>query len=437
MGALAGLHLYSDLSHRPLVTVGLLGLSWLGLAVSIRWGSRIRSYRLILGLALLGRLLMVPLAPDLSQDVWRYLWDGRVAAAGFDPYRIPPDDPQLRGLRELEGGDLWERLHHRAVPTVYPPLALTAQSVVARLPGSLWWWKVLLMGIDLLACWLLLRLADARGLSRTRTLWYILHPLVLFEVSGMGHIDILGVAACLLAVYWLVVPTPRVKASAVAASAACLAKLVPIVAWPLWARTSSRPALYLAVAAAVTGLALAPVFAPGVPPGLTAYAVSWEFNGPLYEPLWRGLDAAAVPEAVAGGLDAIKRISGRHALWNRFYPWIYAQFLAKGLLAGLAGIVVWRSLRRRDVLEATGALFGGLLLCVATLYPWYLLWVLPWAALAKHRGWLWVAGAALLSYWPQFAAVELWPWVYAAIWLPAAGLVGWEVRRGRSSWCLN
>ena len=63
----------------------------------------------ILVVAGLLRVLMLPLPPTLSDDVLRYVWDGKVAAAGLNPYRLPPDAPELERLRD----DLWERLPHR------------------------------------------------------------------------------------------------------------------------------------------------------------------------------------------------------------------------------------------------------------------------------------------------------------------------------------
>ena len=81
------------------------------------------------------------------------------------------------------------------------------------------------------------------------------------------------------------------------------------------------------------------------------------------------------------------------------------------------------SLRERDPVAGTGRLFGRLLLCSATVYPWYLLWVLPWAALRRDAAWLALSGLILLSYLPQFAGVALWPWVYLGIWGPFAILL--------------
>jgi len=76
------------------------------------------------------------------------------------------------------------------------------------------------------------------------------------------------------------------------------------------------------------------------------------------------------------------------------------------------------SLGEKDPVAGTGRLFGGLLICSATVYPWYLLSVLPWAALGRHRAWLALSALIQLSYLSQMTAVAHLPWVFLAIWVP-------------------
>lgn len=410
------------------------------------------------------RLLALGLPPTLSDDVHRYAWDGRVVLAGENPYRLAPDDPELASIRARDDGALWRRLDHRRVPTVYPPLALGAFAAAAATPWPVPVLKVLLAAADLAGCGLLLGLAGSLGLPRARTVWYAWNPLVAVETAGMGHVDALAVALALAAA-WLVVralrvgPAPpgkrprtehrrlhlprsgrRAAAAGAVAAAGALAKLAPALALPLWARRSGRPAWLLGAAVLVLAAGLGPVVAAtgGFPPGLVTYGVSWEFNGPLHEPLWRLVDAVGADARLADLLDRLKVWTGRHELWNRVYPWVYPQFLARGFLALLLAAALVRSVVRpapsgadaaRDAaVGAPGRLFGAALLASATVYPWYLLWVLPWAALARHRGWLLAGALAPLAYLPRLtgagtgegAGVELFPWVWAMLWLPPA-----------------
>ena len=122
---------------------------------------------------------------------------------------------------------------------------------------------------------------------------------------------------------------------------------------------------------------------------------------------------------MAATLDRLKVRTGRHELWNRFYPLNYPQLLAKLALAAAGAavlIAVWW--RRRGAVEQTGLVFATLILFSATVYPWYVLWLLPWAALCRQPAWLALSATVLVSYWPQFGGGELVPWAYLMIWAP-------------------
>ncbi len=360
----------------------------------------------------------------------RYLWDGRVAAASRNPYALAPEAAELTPLRD----PLWQALPHRAVPTVYPPLAVGAFSIAARLPFPLAAWKVMVTAADLLACALLLALARRLGVPEGRTVWYAWNPLVALEVAGMGHVDAFGVAAVLGAVLLLVARRPPVLAGACAAAGA-LAKLAPLVALPLWGRGAggARDRIrFWATALALFALACLPVVTAtgGVPPGLLIYAKSWEFDGPLFEPLWRLLDLAGAAPRLADVLDELKLQTNRHAFFNHFYPYLYPQFLAKVVLGlALAGVVL-TARPEPDLAAGTGRLLGRALLLSATVYPWYLLWVLPWAALRRHPAWLALSVLLPLSYLAQPGGAPLFPWLWLAIWGPFFALLwlgpGWR-----------
>ncbi len=417
MAANLGLLLVFDLAHHLVLTLALLGAAFLALLFAAPRLAAARaplSGAILLG-ALLLRLPLLPLPPTLSDDVLRYLWDGRVAAAGLNPYALAPAAQALTPLSD----ESWRRVPQRSVPTVYPPLSLAAFSIASRLPFPMPLWKLMATGADLAACWLLILIARKLGVPEGRAVWYAWNPLVALEVAGMGHVDALGVAAVAGAVLCLLPPVRRGGAATLAA-AGVLAKLVPFAALPMWARQSGRPWRFLGAAAGLVAVAALPVAVAtgGVPPGLVTYGVSWEFDGPLFEPLWRLLAAVGAAPALARGVDRLKDLTGIYQGLNPVYPYLYPQLLAKLVLAAGMAAAVALSLRERDPAAGTGRLFGRLLLCSATVYPWYLLWVLPWAALRRDAAWLSLSALILLSYLPQFTGVALWPWVYLGIWGP-------------------
>lgn len=401
----------------------------------------------ILLVAAVVRILLLPVPPVLSDDVYRYVWDGRATTAGFNPYRLAPDAPELSALR---ADHPWP-VPHGDVPTVYPPLALGAFSIAALTPAPFLLLKALTAAADLATCALLLVLAGRLGLPRSRVVLYAWNPLVVIETAGMGHVDGLAVVGAVAAVVFLLTRPPRPGTAGVAGAAAALgilAKLGPLAALPAWSRRVWRDtgpkglAAFAAALGLLLGVAGLPVLASvgGVPPGLVTYGVDWEWNGPLYEPLWRGLAAVDAAGWAKRGLDAVKQATEQWDRFNVLYPWLYPQSLAKALLGlGMVWVVARsvvgtrpergrdrereteRGVERTEMIVVTGRLFGGLLLLSATLYPWYLLWVLPWAALGRHRAWLALSGLVPLSYLPQLVPsgeLALWPWVFLLIWLP-------------------
>lgn len=419
----------------------------------------------VLVVAALLRLLAAPLSPSLSDDVHRYLWDGRVAASGANPYLLEPDHPDLAGLRD----DLWERTAHRDVATVYPPLSLSLFAAASLLPEPLLSYKLTLVAADLVACGFLLALARRRR-SVVAALAYVWNPLVAIEGAGMGHVDVLG-ASLVIACVWLLGGgerrepgwrgrAPHAKQSVrpssgarmtrrrtqyltagVVAALGVLVKLFPLAAIPLWWRRikgrRQRGRLFALGGACLLLPAAAGVlvWTGGFPPGLAIYALRWEYNGPLYEPVWRLLELLQLDHAAVGLVHAVRLVFGGEIEappWDTLYAHIYPQFLARPLLL-LGAIAAWLRLWRQrpgPVGAAFGA-FGIVLLASPTLYPWYLIWILPWAALLGARCVLLLSATLPLAYLPAFVGVDYFPWVYGAVWLPPFLLFLVDRRRQR------
>lgn len=405
-----------DLAAAPRLTVVLL-IAGSALTAWAAWrlDSKV-SAATVLAVALALRLLLLALPPTFSDDLLRYVWDGRVLSAGHDPYRHAPDDPILEPLRDAR----WDIMPHRHVPTVYPPLALGVFTLGGWLPLPLLGIKILLVSIDLGACWLLIRLARVRGRPPGRAIFYAWHPLVVLEGAGMGHIDVLLTAAIVATVLLLV--EKRDLTAGFAAAAGVLAKLHPIVLMLGWARVARRRVRFLLGAGVLVAIGLLPVLLPGVPPGLVTYGVSWEFNGPLYEPLWRLFDHLDTDDWVKTEiLDELKNRTEDHDRWNRVYPFVYPQLLAKLVLLGgfgLAWLIFSLFGARGDPIVVTGRVLTAFVLAMATVYPWYILMTLPLAALVRHRAWLVLSVLMPLAYVPKHTPYDLWPWFWVVMWIP-------------------
>src|SRR5437667_8536805 len=133
----------------------------------------------IIGVAIVARTAMLTVPVVLSLDVYRYCWEGKVQNAGFNPYRLAPDAPELAGLHDAN----WEKLDHREVPSVYPPLLLQVFRA-GKTPAAFKW---IFTGFDLATLWLLVKLLRARGQNESLALIWAWNPLVILEFAGNAH----------------------------------------------------------------------------------------------------------------------------------------------------------------------------------------------------------------------------------------------------------
>ena len=215
--------------------------------------------------ALAMRVAVLPAAPALSDDVYRYAWEGRVLAGGGNPYAHAPADPELARLREPE---VHSRVNHPDLRAIYPPLAEAGFALVARAWFSILAFKLWVLLHDLALCALLAWWCARRGGSAWDAVAYAWNPLVVAEYAGSAHHDPTGIVWLVAA---LALAERRPVASALSAIAAVMVKLVALPALPFVARTwplRVRWAAGLALAAALAGYVL---LARGPGSGLEAY----------------------------------------------------------------------------------------------------------------------------------------------------------------------
>ena len=192
---------------------------------------------LVLALAVLLRLPLLFAPPYLSTDVYRYVWDGRVQAAGINPYRYVPAAPVLKPLRDDR---IYPGINRRDYAvTIYPPAAELFFLATTRLSESVTWMKASLLACEGLAVWLMVLLLRRAGRPTAGVLLYAWHPLALWEFAGSGHLDTAAIA-CIVAA--LLAREQRKGAlSGVALGLAALFKLYPLVLLPaVWRRGDWR-----------------------------------------------------------------------------------------------------------------------------------------------------------------------------------------------------
>ena len=363
-------------------------------------------------------------APDLSDDMFRYLWDGRVAAAGMSPYASAPRDPAVSNLAP----DLAQKVAHRDIVTVYPPIAQAAFRVFGA--GRPVLWKAFAAAADLSVVALLWS-AGGTGAGFAAAL-YAFHPLPVTEAAGAGHLDSLGVALLLASLAHL--SRNRRALAGVAFALSVLTKYVSFAAAiPLFRR--GRWKFVAAVALSAAALWIAATKGGASPAGgMRDYAERWEFNAPVYMGAFALMERSELPRKAKDAFLSLKE-KWNHPEWTqRVFPYFYSAFFARallGLLLAAALIVIGR--RVGDLWASVFASLAALLLLSPTLHPWYLLWVLPFAALRRDPAFLYLSFVVPVAYALLYPLSGIPPGlVYAIEFLPfAAMLVITLVRRQR------
>ena len=292
-----------------------------------------------LGLAALWHLQFLRMPPGLDDDVHRYVWDGRVQRLGYNPYIVVPSDPALASLHTSET----RNVNNPEVPSPYPPGAQLFFRAVTSIHESTFALKVAFVLCDLAIVFVLLDILRRSGQGEHLVLAYAWNPLLAIEVAGSGHVDIVGVLLLLVSAAALVRRWRAV--AAVSFGLAVSVKLLPIVLLPLyWKRIRMRDA---ALAAALVGLLYVPFLNHGrIPFGsLGTYVQRFRFNDPAFATLER----MTAPQVVVG-------------------------------LAVLVGCLAAVWMRRKSTEWSPDAFAWPMtasLLCAPVVYPWYLLWLLP------------------------------------------------------------
>jgi alpha-1,6-mannosyltransferase len=294
--------------------------------------------------------LRLPAGSD--DDIHRYVWDGRLQRLGYNPYVVVPSDPAFAGLHTPET----RTLNNPDLPSPYPAGAQLFFRAVTAIHESTLTMKVAFVICEFAIVFVLLDVLRGTRKAPHLVLAFAWNPLLAIEVAGSGHIDIVG--ALLLVVSAAALLHRWRATAAVALGLAIAVKFLPVVLLPLyWKRVRIRDA---ALAVAVVAVLYVPFldhsfFNHGrIPIGsLGTYVQSFRFNGPVF------------------------------AIFHQVAP---PQLL--GGLAVLAGLVTATWLRTRSAApESSPYVFSwpmaASLLCAPVVFPWYLLWLLPFLTSAS------------------------------------------------------
>jgi hypothetical protein len=333
---------FKDVGGRAfMIPLAIAGVTYLVAIRELFSTPRFPRHVIVVGLVLsaMWHLFFLRMPPGSDDDIHRYVWDGRVQRLGYNPYIVVPDDPALAGLHTAET----RALNNPNVPSPYPAGAQLFFRTVTAIHESTFALKVAFVVCDWAIVFVLL---DVLRLTKQGEHWvlaYAWHPLLATDVAGSGHVDIVGVLLLLVSAAALL---RRWRATAAVAFALAVAmKLLPIVLLPIyWKRVRLRDG---ALGALAFGLLYLPFLEHGhiVVGSLGTYVRSFRFNDPLFAIFERAL----TPQILVG-------------------------------LAVLVGLLTATWMRSRSTEWSPDAFawpMAASLLCAPVVYPWYLLWLIP------------------------------------------------------------
>jgi len=357
---------------------------------------------------------------SLSNDIYRYYWDGKILSDGLNPYAYSPDAGQLSPLRDYN----WENIMNKDVSTIYPPLSQGVFAAAYSIFPGTFTLRLCSVSFSLLAIWVLILILKKLRLDVRYSAIYAWSPLAVIEFANSGHIDSLAILLVLLS--FLLLLKKRVVLSSATMALAALAKVYPLLFAILFLRRWGKKGA--PVFAGVIAAFYLPFLSAGteVFSGLSHFMNRGLFNGSLFPLLQAGLGTTMG--------------KGESLLVSK----IIVSLVFVCLLAYLA-YRYSRSLHQEenDILlwKYSFWLTGAFLLLSPVVHPWYLIWVLPFLCFFRSAGWTLLTGTVILarSVYIGYEATGVWEeiwWVrlceYAPFYLLLFREMGNRIKEGKS-----
>jgi alpha-1,6-mannosyltransferase len=342
--------------------------------------------------------------PVGSDDIFRYLWDGKVQSAGINPYIFPPDAAQLSQLRS----DLLPGLvNHPEMKTVYFPVSQFLFRLSYALSGeSVWGFKLLLLAAEIFTLMALVRITDTLSLSRSTILLYAFCPLPIIQFAYDAHLDGMGLPIFLFGLYFLL--KERRVPGYLLLGLSMAVKPVALVVIPVFVMREkgvARKLLALVLAVAPFALQFIPYWStPGLLDGLFTFSRHWSFNGLAFELANAILSNNLTSRLVCAGA-LVATLCGVYFITRPPLPRMYLAVMA-------------------------------LLLFSPVVHPWYICWFVVLLPLVRQWSGVIFAATASLTVFTvvAFRLTGVWSQsliVLAAEYLPVLIALAIELRRPR------
>ncbi len=383
--------------------------------------------------ALMFRLTLLPLSP--SDDIYRYIWEGKLQLNGINPYSHAPDSSHLEPLRDI----FFSGINHKHLTTIYPPLTLMVFTIADFITHSIISMKSVFLVFDVLSMFLLMRFLKVMGKSQLNVLVYAWSPLILISFAARGHCDSLQIFFVILAMYLYAVRKDLRSAASIALAA--MSKFIFIIIAPFL--IPAKKFKYAIVLLCVIAILYLPYISAGK--GLFStlfhFGTQYHFNDSAHflifclclgSPFASKLVTALIFGTVL--LFLYKKHLNRFITNDDHGNSTQSPFRKggeRGKFKKNENIFryrrIWEALgfRKKDAMSSPPPLekgdsggfekrgniemnnfvlnyafvsIGTFLILAPTLHPWYLTWIVPFLCFNKNRAWLVLTGTVVCYY---------------------------------------
>jgi len=324
-------------------------------------------------MGILFRLSLLLLVPNLSDDVYRFIWDGRLTAHGINPFTHPPayflSNPEFEEMGLTSS--LYE-LFSKNTHSSYPPFNqfIFALSVILSpdsLFGSILVMRLLIIAFEIANIFLIKKLLTLYDIPQKRGLLYVLNPLVILELTGNLHFEVFMIFFLLLSLWYL--HKSRFLTAGFAFGMSILAKLIPLMYLPfLWIRLGKKSGfLFVLASGGVIFMGFLPFLridpAEGFLSSLALYFYKLEFNASIY--------------------FIVRQIG----YWITGYNIIYLAGPLLGFISFLLIIFFSSSsyVKNKSIIEIWMWLLMIYFAMTTTLHPWYITTLLVLSIFTRYR----------------------------------------------------
>ena len=330
--------------------------------------------------SLMFRLTLLPVAP--SDDIYRYLWEGKLQLNGISPYSYPPEASSLEHLRD----GFFSGINHKHLSTIYPPLTLMVFAAADYVSHSIMSMKSVFLIFDVLSIFILLRFLRVMGKDPLNVLTYAWSPLILISFAARGHCDSLQIFLVILALYLCAIRKNLRTVFSIAL--AVMSKFIFVIIAPFL--IPGKKFKYVVVLFAVIAVLYLPYISAGkgLFSTLLHFGTQYHFNDSAHFLIFCLCIGSPLASKIVTAL-----------IFGTVLFFLYKKYLNLSVTNNNGGSEKRGNIEINNfVLNYAFVAIGTFLILAPTLHPWYLTWIIPFLCFNKNRAWILLTGTVICYY---------------------------------------